>query len=110
MIRQIIAHFSVKERIVFVLSIFAFLVGIFSGLVTLSNHFATVVPQHGGSYKEGIIGSPRFINPILATSDADRDLTTLIYSGLARNASENHERDISVTSLPNSRRYTFDRF
>jgi peptide/nickel transport system substrate-binding protein len=84
MIRQIIAHFSVKERIVFVLSIFAFLVGIFSGLVTLSNHFATVVPQHGGSYKEGIIGSPRFINPILATSDADRDLTTLIYSGLVR--------------------------
>ncbi|KKW34489.1 MAG: Extracellular solute-binding protein family 5 [Candidatus Giovannonibacteria bacterium GW2011_GWA2_53_7] len=34
--------------------------------------------------KKGIVGTPRFINPLLATSDADRDLTTLVYSGLTR--------------------------
>ena len=41
-------------------------------------------PARGGSLTEGIVGSPRFINPILALSDADRDLTALVYSGLLR--------------------------
>jgi peptide/nickel transport system substrate-binding protein len=84
MIRQIIAHFSLRERIVFILSLVTFAIGIFTGIVALSNHFTTIVPRFGGSYHEGIIGSPRFINPVLANSDADHDLTTLIYSGLVR--------------------------
>ncbi len=84
MIRQIIAHFSLKERIVFTLSLVVFVLGIFSGITALSNHFTTIVPRFGGSYTEGIIGSPRFINPILATTDTDQDLSTLIYSGLVR--------------------------
>ncbi|MSR70498.1 hypothetical protein EXS62_00415 [Candidatus Kaiserbacteria bacterium] len=42
------------------------------------------VPSYGGSLHEGIIGTPRFINPLLAISDADRDLTALLYSGLLR--------------------------
>jgi len=42
-----------------------------------------IAPQIGGDYKEGILGQPRFINPILAqTNDADRDLTKLVYSSL----------------------------
>lgn len=42
-----------------------------------------IKPQVGGQYKEGVLGQPRFINPILAqTNDADRDLVQLIYSGL----------------------------
>lgn len=46
--------------------------------------FLTEVPARGGSLSEGIIGSPRFINPLLAISDADRDLTALVYSGLLK--------------------------
>ena len=42
------------------------------------------VPDYGGSLTEGVIGSPRFINPLLAISDTDRDLTSLIYSGLLK--------------------------
>jgi peptide/nickel transport system substrate-binding protein len=30
------------------------------------------------------VGSPRFLNPILAISDADRDLTSIVYSGLLK--------------------------
>lgn len=42
-----------------------------------------LIPQPGGDYQEGILGQPRFINPILAqTNDADRDLTQLVYSSL----------------------------
>ena len=42
------------------------------------------VPMDGGSITEGIVGTPRFINPVLAFSDADQDLVSLIYSGLMR--------------------------
>lgn len=50
----------------------------------VNNKFLFDVPGDGGSLTEGIIGTPRFINPILAISDADRDLTALIYSSLMR--------------------------
>jgi len=46
--------------------------------------FLEDTPREGGSITEGIIGTPRFINPLLAISDADRDLTALIYSGLLK--------------------------
>jgi peptide/nickel transport system substrate-binding protein len=42
------------------------------------------MPAEGGTLTEGIIGTPRFINPLLEISDADRDMTGLIYSGLMR--------------------------
>jgi len=41
------------------------------------------VPKIGGEYTEGMVSQPRYINPILSqTSDADADLTELIYDGL----------------------------
>jgi peptide/nickel transport system substrate-binding protein len=42
------------------------------------------VPASGGTLAEGIVGTPRFINPLLAISDADKDLSSLVYSGLMR--------------------------
>lgn len=40
-------------------------------------------PAHGGTYIEGVVGQPRFINPIYGeTNDVDRTLIDLIYSGL----------------------------
>lgn len=67
------------------------------GLVyTLKSNFVIEVPARGGSISEGILGSPRFINPILAISDADRDLTALVYSGLLRaTPSGGYETDLA---------------
>lgn len=42
------------------------------------------VANYGGSYTEGLIGVANLVNPILATSDVDRDLTKLIFSGLMK--------------------------
>lgn len=53
-----------------------------SGLVALTRHFQVAVPAYGGTLSEGMVGSPRFANPLLASSDADRTLTTLTYAGL----------------------------
>ena len=57
-------------------------------LIRINNTFLTVVPTEGGSLVEGIMGSPRFINPLLAISDADRDLSALVYSGLLKPSSD----------------------
>ncbi len=60
------------------------LVGItaFANVYALENKLFITVPAYGGSLHEGIIGSPRFINPLLALSDADRDLSMLTHAGL----------------------------
>lgn len=40
-------------------------------------------PEYGGRYREGIVGQPRYVNPILSqTSDADADLVQLVFAGL----------------------------
>ncbi|MCK4781773.1 peptidoglycan-binding protein [Candidatus Parcubacteria bacterium] len=42
-------------------------------------------PADGGIYREGVVGRPRFINPVYsAANDVDRDLTELIFSGLMK--------------------------
>lgn len=48
----------------------------------INNTTLVETPRSGGSYVEGITGTPRFINPLLAISDADKDLTKLVYAGL----------------------------
>ena len=45
-------------------------------------HFTKPIAAYGGTIKEGVVGEPRHINPLLSQSDADRDLVKLIYSGL----------------------------
>lgn len=48
----------------------------------LEGQLLVQVPAYGGTLTEGAVGSPRFVNPLLAISDADRDLTALTYAGL----------------------------
>lgn len=51
-------------------------------LFAVSRALMVEQPAYGGSLTEGVVGNPRFINPLLAISDADRDLTALTYAGL----------------------------
>lgn len=44
-----------------------------------------LIPQQGGTYTEGTVGQPRYINPILAgNNDLDRDISSLVFSSLFR--------------------------
>ncbi|MCI0680008.1 ABC transporter substrate-binding protein [bacterium] len=61
-----------------------FVIGMVGLVATVSDALMVEVPVHGGELSEGVIGTPRFINPLLAVSDADRDATALLYSGLLR--------------------------
>ncbi len=51
-------------------------------LIQLSTAHTVQVATHGGTFSEGIVGTPRFVNPVLAVTKADKDLSTLIYDGL----------------------------
>ena len=42
----------------------------------------TEVAVRGGTFREGIVGTPRFVNPIIAVTRADKDLSALIFDGL----------------------------
>jgi peptide/nickel transport system substrate-binding protein len=47
--------------------------------------YGKVVPAYGGTYTEGVVGQPQFVNPVLAdTNDINRDLTEIVYSGLLK--------------------------
>ncbi len=63
-----------------------FVLGLFLSLTTIIRHFQVIVPAYGGSFTEGVVGSPRFVNPLLAASDSDRDLVALTYAGLMGHA------------------------
>ena len=77
-------NFSFKEKIVFLFLTIFLLTGALGLLWKIDRSFAIEIPKSGGTLTEGIIGTPRFINPLLSISDADRDLTSLVYSGLMR--------------------------
>jgi len=75
---------SRREKGVF----FSFLLLTLASLIFLAGSFylanTEIQPAKSGSYTEGIIGSPRLINPLYPSRDVDRDLAELIYSGLMR--------------------------
>lgn len=72
------------ERILFYTSLVVFLISGVLLINSVNNQFLIEVPGYGGSFTEGVIGSPRFINPVLAISDTDKDLVALVFSSLFR--------------------------
>lgn len=75
------------------------LVVVFSSLILLFKvyrFFLIEVPTYGGSFTEGVVGNLRFVNPVLAISDTDKELSSLIYSGiLKKDASGNLVNDLA---------------
>jgi len=78
-----------REKIIFFI---LFISAVVSGFFLLSNFYfrnTELKPGQGGNFTEGVIGHPRFINPIYSEiSDVDRDITELIFSGLMKYNSE----------------------
>ncbi|MBI2676883.1 MAG: hypothetical protein HYX21_03005 [Candidatus Yanofskybacteria bacterium] len=76
---------SKKERYLILLFLSA---GLFSLLyipLGFFYHITQPVPDFGGSYSEGLLGTPQYINPLLIqANDADRDISEVIYSSLMK--------------------------
>ena len=74
---------SKKERYIVVALILIILGSIVAIPFTTYFHFTKEAPDYGGKFIEGIMGEPRHINPLLSqANNTDRDLVSLIYSGL----------------------------
>lgn len=50
--------------------------------ITLYKNVTVTAPGYGGTFIEGIVGQPRLINPVLATSLSDTTMTRLVYGAL----------------------------
>lgn len=83
--QQILTIFNKQERIVFCILSFLAITSLSFLIITFYLDHTYVVPALSGDYSEGMIGSPRFINPIYAqANDIDRDLVEIIFSGLMK--------------------------
>ncbi len=87
-IKIVISSFSKKELVVFFGFVLLLIISTIVILETINKSFMVNVPTSGGSISEGMVGTPRFINPVLAFSDVDDDLVSLVYSGLMRKDSK----------------------
>jgi len=99
-----------SSHIIFLAASTIFIAATFFIIWKINEQFLVTVPDKGGSFTEGVIGSPRFINPVLAFSDADKDLTKLVYAGLMKNTSNNSlvpELAEEVSISDDGRVYTF---
>lgn len=57
-------------------------------LMSFSDRISREIPDYGGTLSEGVIGAPRFINPLLSASETDQLLTTIVYSGLVKDSDD----------------------
>lgn len=76
---------SKKERYL----ILSFIIVILGSIITIPfstfYHFTKTAPDYGGSFSEGVVGEPHYVNPLLSqTNDVDRDLVSLIFSGILK--------------------------
>ena len=83
-LRLAILSFSPRQRLNLSLVGIIFVISFGVLLFRFNDSLVVEVAIPGGSLSEGLVGIPHFANPLLATSDADRDLVALIYSGLLR--------------------------
>ena len=81
-------EFSVREKKIFFTAVGILAITTLALLLEVNRSYMVKVPANGGTLVEGVLNIPAHVNPLLATSEigseADRDLTALIYSGLLR--------------------------
>ena len=105
-----ITSFSKKQFIIFMGVLAVAFISMVIILGKVNSMFLVDVPISGGTITEGIVGVPTLVNPVIALSDADKDLTSLVYSGLMRKTPEGKFiPDIaeSFTVSPDGTIYTF---
>ncbi len=92
-----LSNLEKKERLAFGVFFFLFIISIVLFLIDFYFKNTSIVPAFGGILKEGVVGQPRFINPIYADSnDVDKDLVNLIFSGLMKYGKDGKiEKDIA---------------
>lgn len=92
MLKQIFNSFSKRERSVFFVALAVFVVSFITRTSIAVEEQSALVPVEGGTYREGVVGQPVMINPVVSRNPADLDLGAAIYSTLGDLAT-NHETE-----------------
>lgn len=97
---KLIKTFSRRELLIMSGAIIVFIVTGTIYLATLIDKKTVLIPDYGGTYREGLLTQPVYINPVISNvSDADKDLIALTFSSVFQMA----ER---ITSSTNHRSWT----
>lgn len=103
---------SFREKLIVFVLIFVSLGNLFFWLGKIYLSSTKQVPEFGGTYTEGMVGQPIYINPILAqTNETDSAISGLIYSGLLKsNPKSELVNDLaeSYNISEDSKEYTFN--
>ncbi|MDD3498332.1 MAG: ABC transporter substrate-binding protein [Candidatus Moranbacteria bacterium] len=76
---------DLKEKLIIALLLFVSLFALFFWAGKIYFSLTEAVPEHGGSYVEGVIGQPMYVNPVLSkTNETDESLVKLIYNGILK--------------------------
>lgn len=108
-ISRAVKTLSILEKTAFSL---ALIIALFTGYKLLNiayNSFSIEIPAQGGTVHEAATDFSRFINPVLGRGDVDKDLITLIFSGLVKpDETNNLVNDLaeSVTKSDDGLTYT----
>lgn len=75
---------KVSDRFLFNTALIAVFISVLFAVLSVNSLYTKTIPSTGGTIVEGIVGTPRFVNPVLAINRADHDMVALIYSGLLK--------------------------
>lgn len=108
-VESLLRALSPSERLVLYVLTILLSVSALALLAGLNSSVSVTIPATGGELIEGQIGSARFINPVLTISQADEDLSKLVYSGLTRTLPEGVVPDLaeSYSISEDGTTYTF---
>lgn len=79
-VKLILSGLSRIEKRTFVLAFVILVLALFGRSVVAIDENGEYVPVSGGYYREGIIGQPTVINPIISDNPVDQDLSSLVYA------------------------------
>ncbi|MCX6715715.1 MAG: ABC transporter substrate-binding protein [Candidatus Taylorbacteria bacterium] len=94
-ILEYLKKFSATEKVVFGVLVIGALVTAITMTANVNSYFKTEVPANGGTLREGLVGLPHTVNPILAVTDVDRDIASLVYAGLTKLKNNKIEPDLA---------------
>ncbi len=82
--------FNRKEKIIAAALMLILCADIIFGATRFYIKHTHAIAGSGGTYSEGLIGEPRFINPLLAQTQTDKDISHLVFSGLYKFDDQDH--------------------
>lgn len=103
-----LSQFSSTEKAIFGIFVLLALITALSMANRVNNLFMVSVPALGGEIHEGEVGLPRTVNPVIAVTDVDKDISALVYAGLTKWSSGKIVPDIASSYSISDDGLTYD--